>query len=111
LVAAGFAVAHPGEITVPDWIQAVAALVAAVLVIVGLLALRRSRVAAYAWFERAVLVDILIGEVFAFSRQPTTALAGLVIDILLLLALRLAIRAEGGRRDAGHHLRVPPTGL
>lgn len=111
LVAAGFAVAHPGEITVPDWIQAVAALVAAVLVIVGLLALRRSRVAAYAWFERAVLVDILIGEVFAFYRQPTTALAGLVIDILLLLALRLAIRAEGGRRDAGHHLRVPPTGL
>lgn len=106
LAFAGFALAEPGDITVPEWIQSAAAAVASVLVVVGLLALRRSRLAAYAWFERAVLVDILIGEVFAFYSQPATALGGLVVDIILLLALRLAIRVEGGRSD--QHRRDQP---
>lgn len=101
LAFAGIALAEPGTITVPEWIQTGAAVVAAVLVIIGLVALRRTRQAAYRWFERAVLVDILIGEVFAFYTQPSTALAGLLVDIVLLLALRLAIRAESGKAGAG----------
>ncbi len=98
LAFAGIALAEPGNITVPEWIQTGAAAVAAVLVIVGLVALRRSRLAAYRWFERALLVDILIVEVFAFYTQPTSALVGVFVSIVLLLALRLAIRAESGHR-------------
>lgn len=110
LVFAGLALAEPGDITVPEWIQTGAAVVAAVLVIVGLGALRRARLAAYRWFERAVLVDILIGEVFAFYSQPSSALAGLLVDIVLLLALRLAIRAESGRSEGSRQGRLS-TGL
>ena len=111
LAFAGIALAEPGEVTVPDWIQTGAAVAAAVLVIIGLFALRRSRLGAYQWFERAVLVDILIGEVFAFYTQPATAVAGLAVDILLLLALRLAIRAEVGRAHEAARPDLVPTGL
>ena len=108
LVFAGIALAEPGDITVPEWIQAGAAVAAGALVIIGLFALRTSRLAAYRWFERSVLVDILIGEVFAFYTQPVSAVVGIAIDIVLLLALRLAIRQEAGRpREPGRTGGLP----
>ena len=77
-----------------EWMQVAGTLASAALITVGLAAWRGSRARAYRWFERGVLVDILITEVFAFYDSPGAAIVGLAVDILLLIALRIAARHE-----------------
>lgn len=68
---------------------------AAVLVGVGLVELaRRDRLDAYRWFERALLVQIFITQVFAFVASQFSAVFGLGIDLLLLVTIRYMIRGE-----------------
>lgn len=85
---------EPSDVTFPEWMQMGGSLAAAALIIVGLASWRRSRVAAYRWFERGILVDILITEVFTFYNAPGSAMTGLAVDIVLLIALRIAGRHE-----------------
>jgi hypothetical protein len=93
-------------------------LVSLCLVLVGLVRLRRDRLAAYRWFERALLVSILLTHVFVFVRSQFGAVFGLGLDILLLLVVRSMIHAEEGRPGAlptlidrpamGSPVRSPP---
>jgi hypothetical protein len=53
---------------------------------------------AYRWFERGIIVDILITEVFAFYNSPVSATVALGVDIVLLIALRIAGRHEAMSR-------------
>ena len=85
---------EPGDISVPEWLQVGGSLTAAALIVAGLASWRASRVHAYRWFERAILVDILVTEVFTFYNAPFTATVTLAIDIALLIALRIAARHE-----------------
>jgi hypothetical protein len=61
----------------------------AALVAHGVLHLRRgARAAAYRSFERALLVAILVTQVFAFVESQFGAVFGLALDLVLLVALR-----------------------
>ena len=75
-------------------IQLTAALASAAFVVIGLLLMRRSRVQGYRWFLRAVLVSLLVTQLFVFYHDQFAALTGLVIDLLFYFALRYMIRRE-----------------
>ena len=64
------------------------------LVVVGVVALRRSRLAAYRWFLRAALLSIFIGQVFAFYLEQLQALIGLAVSITIWATLRYTIHQE-----------------
>ena len=69
-------------------IQAAAGLVAGVLIVRGVIALRRSRVRAYRAFELAILVDLLLAQPFAFLDVGFGAAVDVFIDLALLATLR-----------------------
>lgn len=75
-------------------IQLTAALVSAAFILIGLVVMRRSRLRAYKWFLRAVLVSLLITQLFVFYHDQFWAIQGLAIDLLFYLALRYMIRRE-----------------
>ena len=73
----------------------VSSLVAGALVIVGVWWLHRGRrLEAYEWFDRALLVQIFIGQTFTFVESQFSAAFGLAFDILLLITIRMMIRGE-----------------
>jgi len=69
-------------------IQAIAGLVAGVLIVRGVLLLRRSRAKAYRAFELAILVDLLLAQPFAFLDVGFGASVDVFIDLALLATLR-----------------------
>jgi hypothetical protein len=69
-------------------IQAIAGLVAGVLIVRGVLALRHSRTRAYRAFELAILVDLLLAQPFAFLDVGFGAAVDVFIDLALLATLR-----------------------
>ena len=72
---------------VPWWVVAgmlVSAAVSTVLCLVGLAIVRRDRHGAYVLFRRAVLVSLLVTQVFLFRLQEWAATAGLFIDLIVL---------------------------
>jgi hypothetical protein len=70
-------------------------IVACGLVVRGLIALRHDgRLAAYRWFDYALMVEIFFTEVFAFLENQFGAVFGLLFDLALLLTLRAMIHAE-----------------
>ena len=75
-------------------IQLVASIVSAAFVVIGLFYIRRSRLQAYRWFLRAVLISLLITQLFVFYHDQFAALNGLAVDLLFYLALRYMIRRE-----------------
>ena len=75
-------------------IQAIAGLVAGVLIVRGVFALRRSRVRAYRLFELAILVDLLLAQPFAFLDVGFGAAVDVFIDLALLATLRFLQNEE-----------------
>jgi hypothetical protein len=69
-------------------IQAVAGLVAGVLIVRGVFALRHSRAGAYRAFELAILVDLLLAQPFAFLDVGFGASVDVFLDLALLATLR-----------------------
>ncbi len=69
-------------------------LLSLVLLAAGASALRRSRAGACRWLERAVMVNLLVSQVFTFYLQQFGSIAGLAIDLILLLVLNGMIRTE-----------------
>ncbi len=94
IVFTAFIFLEPGDVTVTEWMQVLGTAVTAVLIAIGLFALRRSRLRAYRWFERGILVDLLVTEVFLFYDAPVVALIGIAVDVVLLIAIRTASRHE-----------------
>lgn len=72
----------------------------AAFVLLGILRLRRSRLDAYRMFERAILVSILLVQVFSFYRDRFAALVELGFNLAILVALRTMIRLEEERTVA-----------
>jgi hypothetical protein len=77
-------------------------LIAGVLLLIGLLHLRRSRLVAYHWFRRAVLVSLLVAQPLAFYAQQWTALLGLALNLVLLSAIEFGIARESARQPVSH---------
>ena len=72
----------------------VSAAIAGVLVVIGIVRGRHSRLKRYRWFERAALVSILVGEFFQFYANQLGALAGLLILLLTFITIRYMIGEE-----------------
>ena len=68
--------------------------VAGALVVIGIVRGRHSALVAYTWFERAVLVSILIGEFFEFFANQLSALYGLILLLITLVTIRYMIGEE-----------------
>jgi hypothetical protein len=84
---------HPGGATV-EGIRALATAANSAFVVIGALLLRRSRLQAYRWFQRALLVSILVIQFFVFLESQLLAVGGLAVDLLLYSALGFMIRRE-----------------
>ncbi len=81
--------------TIASVIQALAGLVAGVLIVRGVFALRHSRAKAYRAFELAILVDLLLAQPFAFLDVGFGAAIDVFIDLALLATLRYLQSQEG----------------
>ena len=81
-------------------IAVTAAAVAAVLIVIGITQLRRNRLGAYRWFDRALLIRILVVQVFLFQEEQFAATLGLFVDLFVWAMLRSAIAIEEQRREA-----------
>ena len=79
--------------------QLLSAFATGVLVIIGIVRWRRSRLAAYRWFERAVLLTLFIYEFFAFYQDQLTAVFGLTIVLITYMTIRLLVREEQARQE------------
>jgi hypothetical protein len=75
--------------------QKISSLVGGALILRGVASLPSSRVAAYVWFTRGLLVWMLISQVFVFYSSQLAGLLGLGIDLVAYGALRFALRHEG----------------
>jgi hypothetical protein len=67
------------------------------LVLIGVARLPRSRLEAYRWFERSVLISVFFTQVIVFWQDQLAALGGLLWDLALLTTLRFLIRQEEAR--------------
>jgi hypothetical protein len=83
-----------------EWAYTISSGVSGLLTVIGLFNIRRDRLAAYRWFERGVLVQIFVTQVFQFASEELAGVTGLVANIALWLALRSMIRAETEREPA-----------
>lgn len=98
---------HLSRMSPLDWGLFCANVLSAVYVVLGALALRKSRIKAFLLFKRAVLVHIFLTQFFLFYRDQFNSLIGLLFYLLILLALRFIIEQESrimigedsGRRD------------
>lgn len=77
-----------------DYAHLASSLFSGVFIMGGIVQLRRSRLAAYQLFERAMLVSIFLTQVFQFYKAQFAALLGLGINILILVLLRYMIERE-----------------
>ena len=74
--------------------QVVSTVAGAALVGVGVVRLPSSRVAAYHWFMRGLLVWILLTQMFVFYSSQLAGLGGLAIDLVAYGSLRYALIRE-----------------
>ncbi|MHB8792891.1 MAG: hypothetical protein ACYC6O_06085 [Thermoleophilia bacterium] len=77
-----------------DWAVLASSVISALFIALGVLYLRRSRLEAFRMFERSVLVQILVGQLFLFYKDEFSAIPGFVFYLLLLLGIRFIIERE-----------------
>ena len=77
-----------------DWAILASNIISAFYITWGVLLLRRSRLGAYKMFERALLVQIFLGQLFLFYKDEFGAIPGFIFYLLLLLAIRFIIQRE-----------------
>ena len=80
--------------------NAVSTLLSNLLLAIGLVRLRVSRLAGYLWFKRGVLVSVFLVQFFSFYREELIAVVWLFLDVTLLVVLNFAISRERGAPDA-----------
>jgi hypothetical protein len=71
------------------------------LVMLGMVHLPRKRIIAYRWFERSLLVAILVTQVMLFWQDQLAALGGLLFNLVLLTVVRSMISLETARGASG----------
>jgi hypothetical protein len=92
--AVGLSLDHSGIRGFEEWAIVISSGVSGALIAVGVVRFRHHRLSAYRWFERGILVQIFVTQVFEFAQQQLAGVFGLVFNILLWIALRSMIRAE-----------------
>ena len=108
-------VVAPGDLVREDsggsdlvqWSATIASVVQGVLTIVAVANLRRSRAAAYRWLERALLVNILLVQVFLFAENQFGAAVGMLVSLVALVVVRTLASLEEERHESGGGPGVP----
>jgi hypothetical protein len=77
-----------------EWAELSSSLLSGFFVLTGVFSINRSRIFALRMFERSILVTIFLTQVFIFYKEQFAALAGLSLNILILIALRFMIERE-----------------
>ncbi|MBJ7598068.1 MAG: hypothetical protein DLM67_15380 [Candidatus Nephthysia bennettiae] len=96
LLAVGLAISGTRP-TPTEIIAFAAAFISNSIGIVGVVSLLRSRLAAFLWFKRSVIVSIFLADVFAFYQEQLTALSSLTVDVVLFVVLNALLRHELAR--------------
>lgn len=89
--------------TRPTEVEAIAfaaAFLSNVMAVVGIVRLFRSRLTAFAWFKRSVILSIFVADVFEFYQQQLAALSSLTVDVVLLIILYALLQHEMAHRQA-----------
>lgn len=98
---AGWMIERTRDLSGLEIAQLMASGVSGVFVLLGVArVVRRERLAAYQMFERAILVSILLVQVFSFYAEQFAALVELAGNLVLLLLVRSLIRLEEERLEA-----------
>jgi hypothetical protein len=97
------------KLSFAGWAEIGSSLLSGVLILIGIAEIRRSRLTAYRYFERATLVSIFLSQVFMFYREQLSGLVGLAFQLAVLIALRFMIHREEARRAAGALAVSRPT--
>lgn len=87
----------PGVVTFSERMSLLTSLVATAFVVIGAFELRRSRPVAYRWFERGILVQVFVVQVFLFDEEQLAGIIGLAIVLVAWVLLRTAMHAERER--------------
>jgi hypothetical protein len=95
--AIGLSVDGPGITQPSERVATYSSVVAGVLVVIGIVRMRRSRLEALRWFDRALLVWILIVQVYIFRQMQFAGVLGLAIDLFIWAMVRSAIAVEERR--------------
>ena len=98
-VAVGWAAVHDRATLLQQQSTLVTSLVSLGLVLIGVARLPTSRLDAYRWFERSVLIAVFFTQVIVFWQDQLAALGGLLFDLALLTTLRFLIRQEDARTE------------
>ena len=75
-------------------VPALATVVETIFVWIGWIRFRRSRIAAYRWFQRSLLVALLVLQVGLFYVDQFRALNALLVNVILYLSLTAMIEEE-----------------
>jgi len=94
LLGALFTDTNIGQVTFAELGVSISSLAAGILVAIGVVRGRRSRLAAYRWFERAILVSIFVGEFFQFYKDQLGAVTGLLLLLVTFATIRYMIGEE-----------------
>jgi hypothetical protein len=101
-----------GHLSFIDLASLAASLASGTLVILGALRMRKGdRLGAYEQFDRALMVEILIGAFFSFAEIQFSAVFGLGLNVLLLITVRLMIDGEREMRAPEPPARGRAAGL
>jgi hypothetical protein len=95
LVAVGLLITSEGGISADAaTVQALATFAGSLLVLRGIPDLWRNRVDAYRWFQRGILVWILVAQPFVFYGSQLAGLVGLTFDLVAYAVVRYLISRE-----------------
>jgi len=97
---AGWLLGRIEDLTFVDYAQLFSSVLSGCFVLIGVLRIRRSRTAAFQMFEQSILVSIFLTQVFSFYEQQFLALVGLILNVLLLMLTRYALRQEAASTGA-----------
>ncbi len=104
----GFGGDELDQLRIPNVASAISSGVSAGFMLSGLRRLRHHRaLAAYQQFDRALLVQIFVTQVFVFVESSFSALFGLFIAILLIITVRYLERRELERARRGLVFSAP----
>ena len=95
-VAIALVLSKTQQVSLPmfEGLAVAASVLAAVIVLAGVLRIRRDRLAAYQLFKNAILIQIFLVQVFIFYQDQLLAVSGLAGNILTLAVLRYVISQE-----------------
>jgi len=91
------AIDRSGITSFPERITVIASSVSGILILIGVTQLRRSRIRAYQWFGRGLLVNIFVTQIFVFAEEQLGAIFGLAVTLSVWVMLQSAARVEEAR--------------